>query len=425
MDAIVADNLGKRYRIGERQRYPSLKDALASALGRTARPARRASKKEHVWALRDVFFRIHEGEIVGVIGRNGAGKTTLLKILSRVTDPTTGEARVRGRVGSLLEVGTGFHPELTGRENVFLSGAILGMSRREIARKFDEIVSFSELEKFVDTPVKRYSSGMYVRLAFAVAAHLEPHILLVDEVLAVGDARFQRKSLDKMDDVRGEGRTIIFVSHSMPAVTRLCDRAILLDGGRVLADGPSHEITAMYLSSDAAATTERSWPAPDTAPGDGIVRLRSVRIRGEDGVVRESLDIRQGIDVEIEFDVLEAGHAPVAGFELVTDGGTSIFSSLERVDAARLARGRGRYVSVARIPGNLLAEGRILANAAILTLYPLTVHAHERDVVAFQIVDSLEGDSARGAWVGELPGVVRPVLDWKTRVQPSEEETRS
>ncbi len=261
---IHVENLGKRYRIGQRERYYALRDIIASFLSAPLRLFHRPSPdtqnlipNTHIWALKDVSFEVNRGDVVGIIGRNGAGKSTLLKILSRITDPTEGYIEIHGRVGSLLEVGTGFHPELTGRENIYLSGAILGMKRVEIRRKFDEIVSFAEIEKFLDTPVKYYSSGMYVRLAFAVAAHLEPEILLVDEVLAVGDATFQKKCLNKMQDVGREGRTVFFVSHNMPAITRLCQRAILLNEGHILCDGPSHQVVGTYLNSGLGTTAVR------------------------------------------------------------------------------------------------------------------------------------------------------------------------
>src|SRR6266480_6383227 len=270
--AIRVENLGKMFRIGGKsERYKTFRDTLAGFFRKTG--ARRQAKDEPFWALKDVSFEIKRGEVVGVIGRNGAGKSTLLKVLSRITEPTKGSAEIHGRVGSLLEVGTGFHPELTGRENVYLNGAILGMHRSEIEKKFDEIVAFAEVEKFIDTPVKHYSSGMYLRLAFAVAAHLEPEILLVDEVLAVGDARFQRKCLDKMQDVGKQGHTVLFVSHNMPAITRLCPRTILLDQGRVLSDGPSHQVASEYLSGGMGTTAVRQWPEMSKAPGNEIVRL--------------------------------------------------------------------------------------------------------------------------------------------------------
>ena len=263
--AIHVEGLGKRYRIGRRLRYKALRDVLASAAGAPIRIARTLIGREAppppeqtIWALRNVSFGIGHGEVVGVIGRNGAGKSTLLKILSRITVPTEGRAEIRGRVGSLLEVGTGFHLELTGGENIFLNGAILGMRRTEIARKFDEIVAFAGVEQFIDSPVKHYSSGMYLRLAFSVAAHLDPEILLVDEVLAVGDATFQRKCLEKMEDVGRRGRTVLFVSHNMQAIARLCPRTILLDSGGVAVDGPSHKVVASYLSSDIGTTVGTS-----------------------------------------------------------------------------------------------------------------------------------------------------------------------
>jgi lipopolysaccharide transport system ATP-binding protein len=264
-DMITVEHLSKLFHLTQlQQRHNTLRDALMDGL--TA-PKRWFSRKqpatgepdELLWALRDISFELKQGDVIGIIGRNGAGKSTLLKILSRITEPTEGRAVIHGRVGSLLEVGTGFHPELSGRENIYLNGAILGMHRTEIERKFDEIVAFAEIERFLDTPVKRYSSGMYVRLAFAVAAHLEPEVLVVDEVLAVGDAAFQKKCLGKMGDVAQQGRTVLFVSHNMNAVQRLCPRAILLERGRLLADGPSEEIITRYWSSGVAAAAPDEW----------------------------------------------------------------------------------------------------------------------------------------------------------------------
>src|SRR5271154_7020325 len=246
---IHVEGLGKRYRVGERERYFALRDVITRAFTAPFRRNGARKPKDFLWALRDVSLDVKQGEVVGLIGRNGAGKTTLLKLLSRITQPTTGFAEIHGRIGSLLEVGTGFHPELTGRENTFLSGAILGMSRRDITRKFDEIVAFAELEKFIDTPVKHYSSGMYVRLAFAVAAHLEPEILLVDEVLAVGDINFQKKCLGKMGDVARAGRTVVLVSHQLNQIRRLCHRVVWVDDGQIRQDGPAHEVVSAYESA--------------------------------------------------------------------------------------------------------------------------------------------------------------------------------
>ncbi|MFQ5932959.1 MAG: ABC transporter ATP-binding protein, partial [Nitrospiraceae bacterium] len=303
---IRAERVSKLYRIGPRERYKALRDTLTDLMCAPFRRLRAASQRpaappppgsngqNTIWALKDVSFDVKQGEIVGIIGRNGAGKSTLLKILSRITIPTEGRARIHGRVGSLLEVGTGFHPELTGRENIYLNGAILGMTRAEIERNFDEIVAFAEVEKFLDTPVKHYSSGMYVRLAFAVAAHLDPEILLVDEVLAVGDATFQKKCLAKIHDVGQQGRTVLFVSHNMPAVTRLCERTILLDAGTILLDGPSPRVVNAYLHSGTGTTAAREWSADTTTPSDShIVRLSAVRILNEAGDVSDNVRTAQ------------------------------------------------------------------------------------------------------------------------------------
>ena len=268
---IVVEGLSKRYRLGE-WTYPTLVEAAVA-------PLRRRPEPELVWALRDVSLEVVEGEAVGVIGRNGAGKTTLLKILARITRPTTGVARMRGRVGALLEVGTGFHPELTGRENVFLNGAILGMTRRDIRSRFDEIVAFAGVERFLDTPLKRYSSGMYLRLAFAVAAHLDPEIVVVDEVLAVGDVEFQQRCLFKMSQLEAEGRTVLFVSHDLGAIGRLCRRAIWIDGGSVEADGPTADVLDGYLRSAVPGIARSSFAETPGAP----VQLLSVELAGENG----------------------------------------------------------------------------------------------------------------------------------------------
>src|SRR5256714_4756262 len=272
---ITVENVGKRYRIGQSQAsYSTLRDSLVEAVRSPfKRLARNNGPAEFIWAVENVSFEVKPGEVVGLIGRNGAGKSTLLKLLSRITEPTKGRILLYGRVGSLLEVGTGFHAELTGRENIYLNGAILGMARNEIVRKFDEIVSFAEVEKFIDTPVKHYSSGMYLRLAFAVAAHLEPEILLVDEVLAVGDARFQRKCLGKMSDVAQQGRTVLFVSHNMAAVQQLTTHSVMLDSGAFIERGTAAKIVSHYLTRSTVRNTERVWPDLATAPGNDAVRL--------------------------------------------------------------------------------------------------------------------------------------------------------
>jgi len=416
---IEVQNLSKQYQIGMvRPPYQTLRESFMNAVRIPFKRRVNGPRARHeiIWALREVSFDVRPGEAVGIIGRNGAGKSTLLKILSRITEPTSGRARIYGRQGSLLEVGTGFHPELTGRENIFLNGAIIGMKRAEIQQKFDEIVSFSEVEKFIDTPVKWYSSGMYLRLAFSVAAHLEPEILIVDEVLAVGDARFQGKCLNKMQDVGQQGRTVLFVSHNTSAITRFCPRTVCLDNGRIVGDGPSSQVVSAYLTSGMGTTAERVWPNSNAAPGDHIVRLSAVRALTEGGEVTAAFDIRMPVGLELEYEVLEPGHMLVPSYQVFNEDGVNVFTVREsdpHWDGCR--RPAGRYISTAWLPGNFLSEGTFVIGAAVSTLSPVTVHFWERDVVAFQIIDSMDGDSARGDYGGPMPGVVRPKLRWTTR----------
>jgi lipopolysaccharide transport system ATP-binding protein len=424
--AISVKGISKRYYIsGKREANTTLREMLTDSfaspfrrVGRLLRGQARgaADSDEAFWALRDVSFEVRRGEIVGLIGRNGAGKSTLLKILSRITEPTEGYADLHGRVGSLLEVGTGFHAELTGRENIYLNGSILGMKTAEIARKFDEIVAFAEVERFIDTPVKRYSSGMYLRLAFAVAAFLDPEILLIDEVLAVGDARFQKKCINKMQDVGQHGRTVLFVSHNMPAITRLCERVILLDEGKMLQDGPSYQVIRTYLDSGLGTSAAREWSDLSKAPGNDIVRLRAVRVRTEDGVITEAVDIRRPFGIDIEYQVLKSGNVLVPSFRFFNEDGIHLFTTFDLDPAWRLRpRSEGRYVSTAWIPGNLLAEGTILVGALVNSFNPPIVHVNEPDAVAFHVIDSLDGDAARGDFAGHMRGVMRPLLQWTTQ----------
>jgi lipopolysaccharide transport system ATP-binding protein len=415
--ALNVEHLAKSYVIGGVKEigYRTLRDSIAGLFRKRGQPPTR----ETVWALRDVSFSVEHGEVVGIIGRNGAGKSTLLKILSRITEPTAGIARLYGRTGSLLEVGTGFHPELTGRENIFLNGAILGMRRTEIARKLDEIVAFAEIGKFLDTPVKRYSSGMYVRLAFGVAAHLETDILIVDEVLAVGDAGFQRRCLNKMEDVSKGGRTVLFVSHNLNSITRLCPRSILIDAGTIVRDGPSHEVVRTYLHSDLGTSAAREWPI-ERAPGNSITRLLAVRVRNEAGEIASIIDIRRPVAIEMEYEVLTGGHRIVPNFHFFNQEGMVIFISQDHDPEWRgRRRDAGRYTSTAYIPGNFLAEGTVVVSAAVSTIDPVDVHFFERDAVAFEVVDVSAGDSARGDFAGVWPGVVRPILDWSNHFTPA------
>ncbi|MBK8161652.1 MAG: ABC transporter ATP-binding protein [Gammaproteobacteria bacterium] len=442
LPAIRVDGLSKIYRIGVRDLEA---DNLVTAVSRFIRNPITNYKKyrslynfddvlsgdkgnnqtdssDILWALKDVSFKVEQGELVGIIGRNGAGKSTLLKILSRITPPTKGTATIQGRVSSLLEVGTGFHPELTGRDNVYLNGTILGMRKHEVDSKFDEIVEFSGVEKFLDTPVKRYSSGMRVRLAFAVAAHLEPEILIIDEVLAVGDSEFQKKCMGKMQEVGRQGRTVLFVSHSMPSVTRMCSRVIMLDQGGVRLDGTPHEVVRSYLKGDADNIANREWSDDQIAPRGDIVRLRAVRLRDEQDKISEAFDIRYPIGVEVEYEVIQPGYTLAMSFSLIDEQGNT---ACEAMDQDKAWRGRqrpvGRYISTGWISGNFLGEGMYMVNVYIHTLEPKNiVQVRERDAVGFQVIDSLEGDSARGDFRGVLRAPVRPAFTWNTQADVKE-----
>jgi lipopolysaccharide transport system ATP-binding protein len=364
-----------------------------------------------VWSLRDINFEIEQGDAVGIIGRNGAGKSTLLKILSRVTSPTTGSVKIKGRIASLLEVGTGFHPELTGRENIYLNGAILGMRKAEIKRKFDEIVDFSGVERYIDTPVKRYSSGMYVRLAFAVAAHLESEILIIDEVLAVGDAEFQKKCLGKIGDVsKGEGRTVLFVSHNMDSISRLCKSAIYLKYGELKGFDRSTVVINNYLSEEVKKSSSKVWTGIDS-PGNSQVRLRKVSIVNE--VFEEAFnhEITSKTGVEITFEVLQESDNYICGFNLFNNKEIHILSSHDLTNQ-KIHYKKGVYKTVVWIPENFLAEGMHTISVAIMSYNPFIVHFHEFEAASFYINDNNYGTSVRGNYGGDYPGLVRPKLEW-------------
>jgi lipopolysaccharide transport system ATP-binding protein len=375
--AIRVENLSKLYKIGVRQQgYKTLRESIMGTLAAPFQRLKRLSKStsrgqqstvngqqsvDSLWALKDVSFEVKRGEVMGIIGGNGAGKTTLLKILSRITEPTEGKAEIHGRVGSLLEVGTGFHPELTGRENVYLNGAILGMRKAEIERKFDEIIDFAEIEKFMDTPVKRYSSGMYVRLAFAVAAHLEPEILLVDEVLAVGDASFQKKCLGKMGDVAKEGRTVLFVSHNMGAIRSLCARCILLVEGEWVMDDDPSQVISYYLSSgidDDNAEGEIYWPRAD-GPGGEEMKLCGIRLLGPTGDVQGNFEVDKPITVEITYVVIKKLRGMRLILRLLTQEGIIAFDTTDHYQRQGEVE-VGRYVATCTIPKELLNRGKYL-----------------------------------------------------------------
>jgi len=412
--AIRAEKLGKRYHIGERQRYLTLRDVLTNAAksplrlfrGTTAEASNHSER--HIWALKDVSFEVREGEVVGIIGRNGAGKSTLLKILARVTKPTEGLAEIHGRLGSLLEVGTGFHPELTGRENVYLSGAVLGMKNREIARKFDEILAFAEVEEFVDTPLKRYSSGMQMRLAFAVAAHLEPEILLVDEVLAVGDNEFQKKCLGKMDQVSCGGRTVLFVSHNMGAITRLCHRSLWLDSGRITRIGPSDEVLAEYQAR--YLLTRAEWVRPQADHSTKEFRFLSVQLQNNDSQTASLFATNEPVYVEIRYDVTRSLSACQIGVRVCCSDGNVVFttSDADHAEVSALPKNSGCYRARFAIPSGLLRPGTYYltlgAHMPCRSVYDLLEEAVVFEVSAVGSLTSLDGRL----------GVVAPLIPWET-----------
>jgi lipopolysaccharide transport system ATP-binding protein len=415
--AIRAEHIGKRYQIGSiEERTASLPEAIARKLMAPFR--RRSEVGEEFWALRDVSFEVPRGQVFGIIGRNGAGKSTLLKVLSRITQPTEGSAEITGRVASLLEVGTGFQPELSGRENIYLNGAILGMRRQEIERKFDQMVAFAGVEKFLDTPVKRYSSGMYLRLAFAVAAHLDPEILIVDEVLAVGDSEFQRKCIGRMGEISKEGRTVLLVSHNLPSVISLCERAVRLHHGKVIAEGPAATVVGDYLNTSSARGGEIDWPNPAEAPGTDTARLHSVRIcqDGIDGSTGE-VDISKDILVQIRYWNLLEGQPLFSSIWLRDQVGTAVLASANAPSMSLTHDqwyGRsypvGLFQSEVRIPGNFLNEGSY-SIAAIVGTIPNKTLILEDYVISFQVVDSGE---MRKEYLGGWIGTVRPRLAWET-----------
>jgi lipopolysaccharide transport system ATP-binding protein len=409
---ISVEGVGKVYRLQHQQgeRYTALRDVIAHNVKSLFRGAAKpATAEEDFWALKDVSFDVPQGEVVGIIGRNGAGKSTLLKILSRITEPTTGRITLRGRVASLLEVGTGFHPELTGRENIFLNGAILGMSRAEISSKFDEIVAFAEVEKFLDTPVKRYSSGMYVRLAFAVAAHLEPEILVVDEVLAVGDAQFQKKCLGKISEVsNAEGRTVLLVSHNMAAVQTICQRVIRMDGGRLCGDGSPKDMVAAHLAGSTDTPSTRQWEAGHRPENDAIA-LYGVSVKAPEPETVITVDT--GAVIQVDFENKKDRVCLDCNVYVVTDQGVMLFESFALLEPVGEARA-GRYLMDATIPGHLLNAGRYSVHVTF-GLNQSYVLLRQEDAVGFDVENTSTG---RGSNMKVTQGVIRPLLQWRQQL---------
>jgi lipopolysaccharide transport system ATP-binding protein len=399
--------VGKEYFRGVHRTHSRLLSQTISQwgqrlLGRTTDEDYPTNDVEPFWALQNVSLTIEQGEVIGIVGRNGSGKSTLLKIIAQITAPTTGEIRLTGRTGTLLEVGTGFHPELSGRENVFLNGAILGMTRVEIARKFDEIVDFSGVEAFIDTPVKRYSSGMQTRLAFSVAAHLDPEILIIDEVLAVGDAEFQKKCLAKMKQVTSDGRTVVFVSHSMTTVTSLCSQCVLLDKGVVQAIDKPPIIADLYFSSRRDRTgASLSFSSDTKRLGDDVARLCSARIHDSNLKNSADIDRAERIGVEMTFEVLKPGYRLVPNFHVFLQDQYAFVSSPQQNDPMM----PGLYSSTMWIPEHFLNHGLYVVGVALTSLDPTCVHFYQQDALRFHSSDRAPEEST-------IPGVVRPVLDW-------------
>ena len=412
--AIKVEGISKKYRIGTapgKFKYGMLRDQIA-AIPRMLMGKGTTAAESYIWALRDVSFDLEEGHVLGIIGRNGAGKSTLLKVLSRVTEPTAGTVTVRGRVGSLLEVGTGFHPELTGRENIYLNGAILGMKRSEIERKFDEIVDFSEVEQFIDTPVKRYSSGMYLRLAFAVAAHLEPEILVVDEVLAVGDAEFQRKCLGKMNDVAAQGRTVLFVSHNMSAILRLTQEAIVMQKGQLVLRGSTNEAVDYYLASGQSQAGERSWDASEVPASAAPFMPVSLRLLDAKGKVADNIRSVEEITLEMKYQLTAPVTGLRVGFYLNTIRGEYVFTSFDVDESAMYekhsARQPGTYISRCTIPGDLLNEGKYIIGVNASS-FGVKRYFMDENALGF----SVDPSAAPGMqWAEQRQGPIRPRLKW-------------
>ena len=419
--AVRIDNLSKMYRIGAREVRPrgagqAVRSLAAAPFAYLQRMRRPPTEEETLWAVRDITFEVKYGEVVGIIGRNGAGKSTLLKILSRITEPTGGRVELHGRVGSLLEVGTGFHPELTGRENIYLNGAILGMRRTEIDRKFDEIVDFSGVEKFLDTPVKRYSSGMYVRLAFAVAAHLEPEILLIDEVLAVGDADFQKRCLGKIGEVARAGRTVIFVSHNMGMITSLCSRALLLENGFVTHSGTASETVLAYFSGGRFSPHAFDLRKNGRRVGDHLATLLEAHVEDQDGNLTTEVDIRAPFKIKMRYELHEpVPKSPYANFHFFDARGEYVFVTGGDSHLGSSGTEAGTYVAECTVPGYLLNNDAYFIGLALtFTHQGIHVSFYEKDALSVNVRDPIEEtlDEVRKGYSGHIPGPVRPRLHW-------------
>lgn len=413
MSVISVQNISKKYIIKHQaKRVDSVKDSFSGLVKNIFSGSKEKDEQEEFWAVNDISFEVQQGDRLGLIGSNGAGKSTLLKILSRITEPTQGSIRMKGRLASLLEVGTGFHPELTGRENIYLNGAILGMRQSEINQHFDAIVDFAGIERFLDTPVKRYSSGMYVRLGFAIAAHLEPEILIVDEVLAVGDADFQKKSLGKMKDVSKSGRTLLFVSHNLTAVQGLCNKGAFLEKGRLKSFGDMGTVINDYVQSVSKFKLSQKWDIPSTAPGTDNVRVRKIELKPSLAASQAHIDVRTPLTLEFEFwNMIEQAELNLSVF-LFTMAGECIFNIGSRAQVFA----KGIVSSSMDIPGDFLNDGSYYISVMIVkdTADPLFFF---EDAIAFDVQDHREGT----VWYGKWPGAIRPlnipVKTWQREIE--------
>ena len=412
--AIEIRNLGKQYKLAASEPYLALRDIISGTVKNIFRP--RQSQDDKFWALRNIDLDIQPGERVGIIGRNGAGKSTLLKIISRIIPPTTGEATIRGRVGSLLEVGTGFHPELTGRENIYLNGSILGLKKAEINRQLDAIIDFSGVSKFIDTPLKHSSSGMQMRLAFAVASHLESEILLIDEVLAVGDFAFQQKCLHKMEEVsKGQGRTVLFVSHNMDSIRKFCSACILLHEGKLIANGDTGTIINQYVSSHLQTKSVWEWVSPKIS-SDQTVRLHKIWLHKEDMTLIDRFDTTEKIGISATYEVQSEKANFTHGLNIFNQEQVHLFSShdLEGIEQ-NFKKLKGRYQVTVWIPGHLLPEGLFDVGFALMNPTPLDILIHEEQILTFEVYTDFSKKSARGQYSEHFPGIVRPLLNWEQR----------
>jgi len=426
---IQVNGLGKRYRLGQRLPYLTIADTIRNicynpfkSYGRIELSdkeeniiSQKTKKCDDFWALKEVSFSIDSGDVVGIIGRNGAGKSTLLKILSRITTPTEGSVKLRGHVGSLLEVGTGFHPELTGRENIYLSGSILGMKKDDIEEKFEEIIKFSGVERYLDTPVKRYSSGMNVRLGFSVAAHLDPEILMVDEVLAVGDAEFQKKCLGKMGEISEGGRTVLFVSHSMPMISSLCNQSILLNNGKIQAQGETRDVIATYLLGNSINPAFIDYTLSSRLPGDNFATLLSGWIENSHGEKVFEINIDEPFKICMRYRVLkDVPKIPYPNFHVYDSQGQCAFIAAPVMDFNHPCKS-GEYCALCEIPGNFMNDGLFSVHLALTFIHSgIHVSFCENHALTFNISDPIEGiPTRRTGYSGRIPGVIRPLLQWK------------